>query len=158
MAAHYFSESLEKAQIPMLESDKQMVIRQCNAATTAVFGYARDELIGQRINIIMLPNDSRKHDTCVKNFERTGVKKILATTGNTVAGRHKNGSTLTLQVTVSATPNGYAAVFVDMTAQVATERAQAASLAAQHARADAERSMKEFLVGLPHASCARTQH
>jgi PAS domain S-box-containing protein len=135
---------LENAQIPIIESDKRMTITHCNAATTAVFGYSRDELIGQRVNILMQPRDSQRHDGYIDAYERTGVKKILATTGRTVDGRHKNGSALTLQLTTSSTPKGYAAVFVDMTAHVDTERA----LAAQHARADAERSMKDFLVGL----------
>jgi PAS domain S-box-containing protein len=136
------SDLLDNAQIPIVESDKRMVITRCNAATVAVFGYSVEELLGQRVNILMTPQDSVKHDGYVRAFEKTGVKKVLATTGRMVTGRHKDGSELTLQLTTNATPSGYAAVFVDMTSHVITER----ELAAQHARADAEKGMKEFLV------------
>eukprot|EP00613_Pedinella_sp_CCMP2098_P036546 CAMPEP_0171812202 /NCGR_PEP_ID=MMETSP0991-20121206/78559_1 /TAXON_ID=483369 /ORGANISM="non described non described, Strain CCMP2098" /LENGTH=212 /DNA_ID=CAMNT_0012425707 /DNA_START=118 /DNA_END=754 /DNA_ORIENTATION=+ len=111
----------EDAQIPMVESDKGMAITNCNAATYGVFGYTREELIGERVNILMFPEDSRRHDGYIESYERTGIKKILATKGRTVVGRHKNGATLTLQLTTTSTPTGYAAVFVDMSSQVEDE-------------------------------------
>jgi PAS domain S-box-containing protein len=133
---------LDDAQIPFIRSDKKMVITSCNAATTAVFGYSIEELVGQRVNILMRTEDATKHDGYVRTFERTGVKKILATTGRLVLGRHKDGTELTLQLTTKQTESGYVAIFVDMTSLVNTER----ELAAQRARTDAERGMKEFLV------------
>ena len=134
---------VENAQIPIIESNKHMVITHCNAATTSVFGYTPKELVGQRVNVLMTPQESLQHDGYIHNFERTGVKKILATVGRTVIGRHKNGTQLTLQLTTTSTATGYAAVFVNMTFQVETERR---ALAVERAKAEAERSMKEFLV------------
>jgi len=132
---------LEDAQIPIIESDRRMIIIHCNAATTSVFGYSPEELVGQRVNILMQPEDSHRHDGYIKNFQSTGVKKILATVGRTVVGRHKDGTALTLQLTTTKTSTGYAAVFVNMTSQVETERR---ALAAERS-SEAERSMKEFL-------------
>jgi two-component system sensor kinase FixL len=135
-----------------------MVITHCNAATASVFGYTLEELVGQRVNVLIQPQESQHHEGYdIQNFllyrfftkttgalcaERTGEKN-LATLGRTVTGRHKDGTLLTLQLTTTSTSTGYAAVFVNMTDQVETERR---ALAAERGKAEAERGMKEFLV------------
>ena len=117
---------IEGAQIPILESDKDMLITSANSATSAVFGYAPDELLGQKVNVLMLPRDDLLHDGYIEAFNRTGLKKVLSTVGRRVKGRRKDGTELTLLLTTSSTPSGYAAVFVDLTEQIATECSLAA--------------------------------
>ena len=117
---------IDGAQIPILESDKDMIITSANRASEAVFGYAPDELLGQKVNVLMLPRDDLLHDGYIEAFNRTGVKKILSTVGRRVKGKRKDGSELTLILTTSQTPSGYAAVFVDLTEQIATECSLAA--------------------------------
>ena len=113
---------MEGAQIPIVASNKSMFITHANDATVKVFGYSLEELVGQKVNILMLPEDSLRHDGYIENFNSTGVKQILSTVGRLVSGRHKNGNELSLRLTTTATSTGYAAVFVDITEQLATER------------------------------------
>ena len=110
---------IEGAQFPIVESNNEMIILHANAATHAVFGYSVDELVGQKVNILMMPNDSILGDDYIGTFNRTGVKNILKTVGRLVAGQRKDGTELALRLTTSATPNGFAAVFVDFTEQLA---------------------------------------
>ena len=136
------SELVEGAQIPIVESDRKMIITHANEAAQVVFGYAPNELVGNNVKILMMPETASKHDGYVEAYETTGVKKVLATVGRIVIGRKKDGSELRLRLTTSQTPNGYAAVFVDITHEFVTECA----LAAERSRADAEHGMNEFLV------------
>ena len=117
------SELLDGAQIPIVESDKRMVITHSNAAAEIVFGYGRGELVGQRFNVLMLPFYSKEHDECIAAYESTGVKKILTTVGCKVKGVRKDGGELSLKLTTSTTKYGYAAVFVDVTAEIKIETA-----------------------------------
>jgi two-component system sensor kinase FixL len=117
---------IDGAQIPIVESDKDMIITSANSATEKVFGYAPDELLGRKVNVLMLPRDDLLHDGYIEEFNCTGVKMILSTVGRRVHGRRKDGSELTLLLTTSATLSGYAAVFVDLTEQIATECSLAA--------------------------------
>ena len=119
---------IDGAQIPIIESNKDMIMTHANAAAYVVFGYSLEskELLGQKVNILMMPKDSRLHDGYIENYNRTGIKKILSTTGRLVTGKKKNGAALTLRLTTTATPTGYAAVFVDITEQLVIECAHAA--------------------------------
>lgn len=128
------SDLIMGAQIPVVECDKRMVITRVNVASEHVFGYCPDELVGQRVNVLMLPGEANAHDGYVAAYERTGVKKILSTAGRIVQGRHKNGKTLSLKMTTSATPVGYAAVFVDVTETIHN----ATVLAAEKAKAESQ--------------------
>lgn len=71
-------------------------------AATLVFGYERDELIGQKVTILM-PSDLRqRHDNFVKSHLDTGITRIIGLTqGRKVVGMHKNGKELQLILNIN---------------------------------------------------------
>jgi PAS domain S-box-containing protein len=50
---------------------------QVNKASTKVFGWQEMELLGKNISMIMPEGHSRKHDTYLANYLRTGFKKMI---------------------------------------------------------------------------------
>lgn len=118
VAAAVFQTSAE----PMLITDAQSRVERCNPAFEILLGYSEEELIGQNPRIFA----SAHHD--VSFFQE--LWEELHSTGHwrgTVWNRHKDGSLLAQQVTISAIHDDcgqvshYVAVYTDVTEQVLRE-------------------------------------
>jgi PAS domain S-box-containing protein len=78
--------------------DDDGVIRACNPAAARLFGYRGDEMQGGNVRDIMAPP---YRDVRSPTGEReTGVRRILGS-GRAVAGVRKNGSTFTLELSIT---------------------------------------------------------
>ena len=91
---------LETAQSPILTVDETGVIESANAATTRLFGYDQDELIGANISILMGAEHARQHDHHMRAYRETGRAKIVG--GDTdVEAVRKDRSRVPVQMSVS---------------------------------------------------------
>ncbi|WP_090907280.1 PAS domain S-box protein [Nitrosospira sp. Nsp13] len=95
--------------------DDKSIIRSVNPVIEKLFGYTRDEVIGQNISLIMPEPHRSAHDGYVERYFRTGRGRcefdhILTLEveglhnigmGREVVGRHKNGEPIDLYVAVS---------------------------------------------------------
>lgn len=54
----------------MMSCDKQEFaqIKYCSSGSSNVFGYESSELIGKRVNVLLLPYMDKKHDNYVNTF------------------------------------------------------------------------------------------
>ena len=57
---------------PLITSDDNGIIISANDAATRLFGYSPEELIGQRINILMPDSEASHHDQYLENHVNTG--------------------------------------------------------------------------------------
>ena len=93
-------------------------IESANPATTRLFGYATDELVGQNVKILMPEPYAAEHDGYLVNFRRTGIRKIIGI-GREVTGRRKDGSTFPIHLAVSEVEVGrqryFAGIITDLT-------------------------------------------
>ena len=90
---------LETAVIPILTINEDCTIISANPATEAVFGYTLDEMIGQKVSILMPQVFRDKLEGYVADYLRTGERKIIGT-AREVAGRRKDGSVFPMDLSV----------------------------------------------------------
>ncbi len=91
---------METAIDGILLIDTEGTVLMINTAGTKLFGYTRDEVLGQNITLLMGSPHRDKHHEYVNNYIRTGIKKIIGI-GREVEGRHKDGTMFPIRLAVS---------------------------------------------------------
>ncbi len=106
-AARYALISSEKRSAAIVETavnaiitmSEARIIETVNSATERIFGYSKEELVGQNISTLMPQPYRDAHDTYVQNYLKTGVKKIIGI-GREVVGQRKDGTIFPLELSV----------------------------------------------------------
>ena len=83
------------------------VIETVNAATERIFGYAREELIGQNVSMLMPEPYRHQHDGYMESYAQTGHRKIIGI-GREVIAMRKDGTIFPIDLSVGEVnlPNG----------------------------------------------------
>ena len=74
-----------------------------NSAAEKLFGYPADEIIGNKVNLLMTRQDKGHHDQYLQRFYETGDNHVIGD-GREVLGRRKDGSTFPFRLAVSELP------------------------------------------------------
>lgn len=80
--------------------DAQGRILSVNSAVSRIFGYTKEELIGEQVTIFMPEPYRTQHASYVGHYLQSGQKKIIGI-GRRVPGVHHSGQALTLDLSVS---------------------------------------------------------
>lgn len=125
-------ESLQTLAVAALESsvdgviaiDEDGFIRMVNPAVERIFGYAREEILGEKINVLMPQPYRDEHDDYIGNYKATGHRKIIGI-GRQVEGRRKGGAVFPMHLTVvEVRPHGrrmFVGTVRDVSARVKAE-------------------------------------
>jgi two-component system sensor kinase FixL len=80
--------------------DHKGIIELVNPAASRIFGYEPSEIIGQNIRILMPSPFRQEHDGYIRNYQSTGVKRIIGI-GREVKGLRKDGAVFPMRLAVS---------------------------------------------------------
>jgi PAS domain S-box-containing protein len=80
--------------------DEHGLIESLNPAVEKLFGYRRDELLGQNVSMLMPEPNRGNHDHYLANYLHTGQARIIGI-GREVQGRRKDGSVFPLELAIA---------------------------------------------------------
>ncbi len=83
----------------IIEIDQDGTIEEFNRAAESLFGYARAEVVGQDLRLLLPSGDAERHHEYVWRYVETGETRIIGR-GRRVCGRHKDGRELPLHIAV----------------------------------------------------------
>lgn len=98
-------EAIDAALDGMVVIDSRGTVMLYNAACESMFGYARHEVLGKNVNLLMTSPDRENHDTYLRNYLGSGVPRVIGI-GRDVVGRRKDGSTVPLRLAVGELRQG----------------------------------------------------
>lgn len=90
---------VETAVNAIITMNEERLIETVNSATERIFGYTREELVGQNIRILMPQPYRDRHDKYVKEYLNTGVKRIIGV-GREAVGQRKDGTIFPIDLSV----------------------------------------------------------
>jgi two-component system, LuxR family, sensor kinase FixL len=80
--------------------DSKGNIETVNPAAANLFGYHPEEMVGNNINMLMPEPDHSAHDQYLKNYNNTGIAKIIGI-GREVKGKKKDGAIFPFLLSIS---------------------------------------------------------
>ena len=91
---------IKTTQDAVLSIDRQGQVVLFNPAAERIFGYARDEVIGQKVNMLMAEPYATEHDEYIARYEKTGEARAIGRI-RTVTARRKNGEPFPIELSVT---------------------------------------------------------
>lgn len=101
--------------------DAAGIIQLLNPAAEQMFGYRREEILGQNVSLLMPAPDRDRHDQYLQNYQRTGVRKIIGI-GREVAGQRKDGTVFPLYLSIGELQLGDQHLFVGITRDLTQQK------------------------------------
>ncbi len=82
--------------------DEHGIIESVNPAILQIFGYAKEELLGQNISILMPSPHKENHDQYIRHYLRTKTPKVIGL-GREVQGVKKSGEIFPIRLAINET-------------------------------------------------------
>lgn len=107
--------------------DEHAIIQSANLATEKVFGYRREEMIGQNVNLLMAEPHHSAHDGYVGRYVGGGPPRIIGI-GREVPARRKDGSLFDAELGITATQHDGRQLFIGLVRDISERKRAEAQL------------------------------
>jgi len=102
--------------------DEAGIVQSFNPAAVSMFGYKKEEVIGNNVRMLMPEPYHSEHDGYVRNYVETGNSKIIGV-GREVTARRKDGSVFPIELGISPMRVGDKRLFLGMTTDISRKKA-----------------------------------
>ena len=99
-AASHYKAILETTVDAIITIDTQGIVQTFNSAAEKIFGYRAEEVIENKVNMLMPEPYQSEHDGYIGRCLKTGVPKIIGA-GRQVNGLRKDGTEFPMDLAVS---------------------------------------------------------
>ena len=131
----------------IVTTDERGLVQSMNAATTGMFGYASEELIGRDVNILAAEPRGLRPEGTIRRFFETGPSGIIGSSRE-LEGRRKDGSQFPVELSASEIRLGDERLFIGFIRDLSERRRFEARLNKLHVnRLD---SMADMATALAH--------
>lgn len=96
-----FHAVVRSAHDSIITIDSQGFIESTNPATELIFGYSKDEMVGQPISIVMTDADAAFHAQYVSAYLETGKARVIGKAGRQLLGQRKDGSVFPMEISIN---------------------------------------------------------
>ena len=93
-------EETEIVSSAIISIDTSGIIQSVDKSCCQLFGYSFEELIGQKVNILIPEPYNEQHDSYIEHYHRTGVKRVIDKS-RIVEGKRKDGVIFPIKLSVS---------------------------------------------------------
>ena len=125
-------------------------IVQCNPAVTCIFGYPVEELLGQKVDVLMPVDHRPSHDGHMQRYLASGEKRLIGQP-RLLQGRRRDGSLLPVRLTVNDTQVDQEHFFIALIQDyTSVQQAQDSLVDARNKAEQANRLRGEFLANMSH--------
>ncbi|MBF0625414.1 MAG: bacteriohemerythrin [Magnetococcales bacterium] len=90
---------IDTAMVGIIVMDTRGIIQEFSPAASDIFGYTAVEAVGRGVAMLMPEPDASHHDGYLEAYLRTGQRRVIGT-GREVIGRHKDGHTFPVELSV----------------------------------------------------------
>lgn len=128
---------IENAVDGIITADESGIIESVNPAVLSIFGYTREQLVGESINILMTDSQRLKHDNYIKHYLDTNEKKIIGVGSREVMAAREDGSCFPIGVAVGEMKSNGDKKFIAMIRDISEQKQY------EHALKQSEERLKE---------------
>ncbi|MEQ9409525.1 MAG: response regulator [Fuerstiella sp.] len=145
-----FRRVLDAAPNPLLVVDRDGIICFVNTATTELFDYQPDELIGQAVELLVPDEMQQDHVELRQQYFLNPEKRPMGP-DREVAGRHKQGTTIPLELGLNPVRlKGRICILASILDITARKQAQDALVSAKQTAEAANQAKSDFLANMSH--------
>jgi two-component system sensor kinase FixL len=103
------------------------IMENVNVAAARLFGYTKEEMVGQNVHMLMPQPDKGQHDQYIRNYLNTGKAKIIGI-GREVTGLKSDGTKFPIRLSISEVKLADRRLFTGIVHDLTREKADKARI------------------------------